>query len=230
MDCSTWFESISAGLDGELSEAERESLDAHLAVCPACRATERELEREHRAFRLRPATMVPAPSRDLLAITAAPGQDTRWRMALVAVAATVVIVVVGAVVIAGQGASALPEVSVSDVRASAGRAGGVAAVYLYLGNDGGADRVVDVTSPLADRVDLHRLEDVDGVSTMQAISFLPVPGDGATELAPGGSHVMLIGLREHLEPGDIVPLTLSFARSDPIQVDALVEDALALAA
>lgn len=230
MDCSTWFEAISAGLDGELTEADGESLDAHLAICPACCATQRELEREHRAFRLRPATTVPAPSRDLLAITAAPGQDTRWRMALVAVAATVVIVVAGAVVIAGRGSTALPQVAISDVRASAGRAGGVAAVYLYLGNDGGFDRVVDVTSPLADRVELHRYGDIDGVATMQAISTLPVPGDGATELTPGGSHVMLIGLRENLEPGDSVPLTLSFARSAPIQVEALVQDAAALAA
>lgn len=229
MDCSTWFESISAGLDGELSEAEGDALDAHLANCPACRATQREMEREHRAFRLRPATTVPAPSRDLLAITAAPGQDTRWRMALVAVAATVVIVVAGAVVIAGRGADALPEVAVSDARASAGRAGGVSAVYLYLGNAGGFDQVVEVTSPMADRVEIHRFDDIGGVATMQAISALPVPGDGATALVPGGSHVMLIGLHENLQPGDTIPLTLSFARSDPIVVEAMVEDAATLA-
>jgi hypothetical protein len=150
-------------------------------------------------------------------------------MALVAVAATVVIVVAGAVVIAGRGATALPQVAVSDVRASAGRAGGVAAVYLYLGNDGGFDQVVDVASPLADRVELHRYDDVDGVATMQAISTFPVPGDGATELVPGGSHVMLIGLREDIQPGDSIPLTLRFARSAPIRVEALVADAAALA-
>lgn len=38
MTCDQALEAISAALDGELSDAEREELEAHLASCPACRA------------------------------------------------------------------------------------------------------------------------------------------------------------------------------------------------
>lgn len=38
MTCDMALEAISAALDGGLSDAERAELEAHLAICPACRA------------------------------------------------------------------------------------------------------------------------------------------------------------------------------------------------
>ena len=63
MDCRTAFETMSADLDGELSELESQALAAHLLRCPACRAMQRDLLSLHRAVRVRPAE--PAP--DLVA-------------------------------------------------------------------------------------------------------------------------------------------------------------------
>lgn len=43
MDCEQVLEAVSAALDGELSPAEQAQLEAHLAVCPECRALAEEL-------------------------------------------------------------------------------------------------------------------------------------------------------------------------------------------
>ena len=43
MDCEQALESISAALDGELTRAEQEALDAHLSDCPDCRALAEDL-------------------------------------------------------------------------------------------------------------------------------------------------------------------------------------------
>lgn len=43
MDCEQALEAVSAALDGELSPAERGSLEAHLSVCPECRALAEDL-------------------------------------------------------------------------------------------------------------------------------------------------------------------------------------------
>lgn len=43
MDCEQVLEAVSAALDGELSPVEEAQLEAHLAVCPECRALAEEL-------------------------------------------------------------------------------------------------------------------------------------------------------------------------------------------
>ena len=43
-ECERWTEQLSARLDGELSPEEERELEAHLAVCPSCRALAKQLE------------------------------------------------------------------------------------------------------------------------------------------------------------------------------------------
>jgi anti-sigma factor RsiW len=57
-----WTDRLSAYLDGELEPADREGLEAHLAVCPACRAVHEDLRRIVAAA---PGYEGDAPSRDL---------------------------------------------------------------------------------------------------------------------------------------------------------------------
>ena len=54
---------------------------------------------------------------------------------------------------------------------------------------------------------------------------LTVPPGGAAALAPGGRHVMLIGLRRPLGAGTIVPLTLHFAGGLTVDMEAPVRPA-----
>jgi copper(I)-binding protein len=48
------------------------------------------------------------------------------------------------------------------------------------------------------------------------------PGETVT-LAPGGMHLMMMGLKEPLTQGERVPLTLVFEKAGKIDVDLAVE-------
>lgn len=51
MHCERAREFVSRGLDGELDEAEKDALGAHLAACPACAEVARDLARNSRDIR-----------------------------------------------------------------------------------------------------------------------------------------------------------------------------------
>lgn len=102
----------------------------------------------------------------------------------------------------------------------AARAG---AAYLRVVNAGAeADRLVGVSSPAAERVELHTHMTTGGVMRMRRIEAVPVPGNGSAELKPGGDHAMLMGLRAPLKEGSIFPLTLSFEKAGTITVPVAV--------
>ena len=50
-----------------------------------------------------------------------------------------------------------------------------------------------------------------GVMSMQRVAGLTIPAHGSVTLAPGGYHLMAIGLRRDLHPGERFPLRLHFA-------------------
>lgn len=50
MSCEKYLELISARLDGELTAQEQSELDAHLQICPACRAIANDLDGLHSAL------------------------------------------------------------------------------------------------------------------------------------------------------------------------------------
>lgn len=75
VDCNGCREALSAALDGEASELEREAAGEHLRRCAACRAFEAGMERVHRAGRLAPAPVVPDLSAPILAAIGADGHE-----------------------------------------------------------------------------------------------------------------------------------------------------------
>ena len=70
------------------------------------------------------------------------------------------------------------------------------------------DRLIGASSPVAARVELHRMTLVDGVMRMRAVPGLDLPAGKAVALKPGGYHVMLMDLKQPLKNGESVPLTL----------------------
>lgn len=103
-------------------------------------------------------------------------------------------------------------------RASAGNAR-TGAAYLALANDGAApDRLLAAATPVAERAEVHTHMDEDGVMKMRPVEALELaPGEEVT-LAPGGLHIMLMGLTAPLVDGDSFPLTLTFERAGEIVV------------
>jgi copper(I)-binding protein len=85
-----------------------------------------------------------------------------------------------------------------------------------------ADAVTGFSTPAADSAMLHRSQSVGGVMEMRAVDRLPVPAGKDVKLTPGGYHVMLMGLKHPLKPGDHFPLTVTFAHAAPVTVDVTV--------
>ena len=74
--------------------------------------------------------------------------------------------------------------------------------------------LISVASPAAARVELHSTAIEDGVMKMRPVDRVELPAGKAVKLEPGGLHVMLIDLRQPLQPEAKVPLTLTLQRAD----------------
>ncbi len=86
-----------------------------------------------------------------------------------------------------------------------------------------ADRLVSVSSPNAGMVQIHESRIESGMMMMGELrEGLPLPAGQTVALAPGGNHLMLMGVKEPLVAGDTVALTLTFATSAPVEVTATV--------
>lgn len=110
-------------------------------------------------------------------------------------------------------------------RASAGAAT-TGAAYLTLTDKGLPDRLTAASSPVASMVELHETIDEGGVMKMRAVAggIALQPGKPVA-LAPGGMHIMLMGLKAPLKAGDTFPLTLTFEHAAPATVTVTVEKA-----
>jgi copper(I)-binding protein len=86
-------------------------------------------------------------------------------------------------------------------------------------------RLVSAASPVAGVVEIHEMAMEGNVMRMRAISGLELPAGKLVELKPGGYHVMLMQLKQPLEPGSTVPVTLvveSGGKRESIEVKASV--------
>ncbi len=103
------------------------------------------------------------------------------------------------------------------------------AAYLTIANRGNAgDRLVEVAFAGAARVELHEsFVDEQGMAKMRPVDSVEVPPGGEARLAPGGLHVMLIGLERPLTAGDSVSVLLRFEVSGERSVVAEVSPTLA---
>ncbi len=127
--------------------------------------------------------------------------------------------------LASGGDEGVSQIAVSDAwaRASVTATG---AAYLTVSNSGDKDDLLlEVRSRAAEKVEIHDMT-MDGmVMKMRRLDALPVAAGESVALAPGGKHIMLIGLVEPLSEGMTVPLTLVFESAGEIEVSAPVRPA-----
>lgn len=97
------------------------------------------------------------------------------------------------------------------------------AVFLTLANRGTkARRLVRVVTDAADRAALHTHIMDGAIMRMRKLDGLALaPGESVT-LKPGGSHVMLMGLRAPLKAGATFSITLVLASGEKIPVSVTV--------
>ncbi|GJL82185.1 MAG: hypothetical protein DHS20C01_18190 [marine bacterium B5-7] len=99
------------------------------------------------------------------------------------------------------------------------------AVYLTITLSGSEpDRLISAKSDVSDVVEFHSHEMENGMMRMRKLDSVELTPDSATEFAPGGLHVMLIGLKKPLASGETFTLTIEFERNDPMDIEVVVSD------
>jgi len=122
-----------------------------------------------------------------------------------------------------------PWARASSAMASAG------AAYMKIENTGSAvDALIGASSPAATTAEVHETLAMGspapgasgdgGMMGMRPIARLEIPAGGSVELKPGSYHIMLIGLKHDLKPGDTIEITLKFERVGEIKVTATVRE------
>ncbi|KAA2213307.1 copper chaperone PCu(A)C [Pseudoroseomonas oryzae] len=96
--------------------------------------------------------------------------------------------------------------------------------FMTLRNTGGTpDRLVSASAEIAGSTEIHTHIREGDVMRMRAVEGgIPLPPGEEVLLAPGGYHLMLIGLKRAMAKGDRVPVTLTFERAGSITVELAV--------
>ncbi|WP_127524496.1 copper chaperone PCu(A)C [Mesorhizobium sp. Z1-4] len=84
------------------------------------------------------------------------------------------------------------------------------------------DQLLGVATPVAGQVMIHAVEKDGDISRMKHIETLELPAGERITLAPGGMHLMLMGLQDKLSEGTTFPMTLSFENAGEITVEVSV--------
>jgi hypothetical protein len=100
------------------------------------------------------------------------------------------------------------------------------AIYLTLVNQGHhSDQLVGAATPIAERVEIHTHRMEDGMMKMRKVDEVELPPDEEVVFAPGGNHIMLIGLSQALKEGEYFPLMLHLEKTGYVEVKVIIEAA-----
>lgn len=99
------------------------------------------------------------------------------------------------------------------------------AAYLDLTNNG--PKTVELRSvhcPLAEVAEVHAYAMDADVIRMRKIDTVSIAPGEKLQLRPGAHHVMLMGLKQPLNPGETVPLTLEFTGGEMLEFSVPVKE------
>lgn len=96
----------------------------------------------------------------------------------------------------------------------------MSAAYITIVNTGGSpDRLLAVSSPVAEAIEIHDTRLSGGVMRMRPVTDgLVVPARSRVELKPLGVHLMLIGIKTPLEAGREMSAKLRFENAGVVDV------------
>ncbi len=118
------------------------------------------------------------------------------------------------------------EIEIGHPWSRAAPAGVTGAGFMSFTNKGStADRLIGARADIARTVEIHSNSMEGGVMRMRPVQAIDIAPGAEVKLAPGGYHLMLIGLKQALAQGQRVPLTLVFEKAGEVRVDLAVEAA-----
>lgn len=101
------------------------------------------------------------------------------------------------------------------------------AMYMLLHNHSStkSDELIGASSDVAEVIELHETKmDSSGIMQMSPLPSIPLPPDAEVHFEPGGLHLMFIGLKQDLKPGDKVKVTLHFRNREDITLTVPVRE------
>ena len=100
------------------------------------------------------------------------------------------------------------------------------AAYLTITNSGGSTRsLVGGSSDIAGEVQIHTTREVEGYQRMERLEQVDLLPGQSVVFAPGGTHLMLLGLTKMPAPGEQVSLCLQVLDGGEVCTTAAVRKA-----
>ena len=103
------------------------------------------------------------------------------------------------------------------------------AIYLSVTNQGQTpDRLLSARSTIAKQTEIHSSTMDNGMMRMRPVTDgVPIAPGSTVAFAPGGLHIMLVGLKHPLKTGEHFKLVLHFEKAGDHTVSAVVRDTAA---
>ena len=130
------------------------------------------------------------------------------------------------VLLSACGQTGDPDIRIGDAWARPTRGEVPGAVYVAIDNKGSSDdRLTGVSTDRAAMAMVHQSDLADGVATMRMVDEVRILAGGRIEMAPGGTHIMLEGLKAPLNSGESFDIVLKFGKSGDrrVRVDVRTE-------
>jgi copper(I)-binding protein len=101
----------------------------------------------------------------------------------------------------------------------------VAGGYMTISNQGSApDRLIGGSFPRATRFEVHEMQMEGTVMRMRPLpNGLEIKPQQAVKLAPGGYHLMFMGLKQPLKQGEKIKGQLVFEKAGTVDIEYVVE-------
>jgi copper(I)-binding protein len=85
------------------------------------------------------------------------------------------------------------------------------------------DKLLRASTDVAGTVELHTHIKEGDIMRMRQVQAIDIPVNQKVTLAPGGFHIMLMGLKKKLVEGERFPLTLEFEKAGKITVEIAID-------
>ncbi len=98
---------------------------------------------------------------------------------------------------------------------------GTSAAYMVISNCGTEpDALLSAASVAAESTQVHVTKMDNGVMTMSEVQKIDIPAGKKVELKQGSYHIMMMKLKQNINAGDPVEITLTFEKAREIKVTA----------
>lgn len=95
--------------------------------------------------------------------------------------------------------------------------------FMTITSSGEADTLLAFKSDICEKPELHTHIDDNGMMKMRAVDKIDVPANGSVELKPGSFHLMFIDLKERLQQGQMLDVTLVFEKAGEVAIKVPVK-------